>query len=243
MNVVRNWKKIMAIGCTHGELINHDVAAAVLLFKEAFKPHHVGHLGDAYDTRALRSGAKGTNDESAPIGYDIVAGQEFLYAYEPTFFTEGNHDFRPRSMMGHHNAIIAECARNVHESMMAPLIKMRTEFRPWSIWHAYEIGGFKWWHGVLYGENYLRDTANRWGNSVVAHAHRAGMAKGIRDDNPTCYGVGTMADIHAMGYAEHRAATLAWSHAVVYGEVCEDDAYLNIHEWKRGETEWRLPAL
>lgn len=241
MNPIRNWKRIMAIGCTHGEFIHHDAADAVLKFKDRFNPEIRGHLGDAYDTRAFRSGAKGNSDESAPIGDDIAEGNAFLYAFQPTFFTEGNHDFRPRGLMAHHNTIIAEAARSVHERMMEPLKKMGTETRNWSIFEAYEIGGYKWWHGVLYGENYLRDTANRWGNCVVAHAHRAGMAKGVRYDNPTCYGVGTLADIPSMEYAATRASTLAWSHAIVYGEVCEDRAHLNIHEWQRGEKEWRLP--
>lgn len=242
MNFIRNWKKAMAIGCTHGEFINPDAAAAVLLFKEAFKPEFRFHLGDAYDTKALRSGARGSQDESAPIGDDIRSGREFLYAYEPTHFAEGNHDARPRYLMSHHNTLIAEASAAVHQRMMKPLIEMRTQWRKWSVFHAFKIGGFDWWHGVLYGENYLRDTANRFGNSVVAHAHRAGMAKGVRSDNPTCYGVGTLADIPVMEYAETRTSTLAWSHAIVYGEVCDDKAHLNIHEWQRGETEWRLPA-
>ena len=172
---------------------------------------------------------------------DIGMGQRFLYEFKPTHFTEGNHDFRPRSLRNHHNTIIAEAADAVYQRMMKPLEEMKTAWRPWNIWDAVELGGFKFWHGVLYGENYLRDTANRWGNCVVAHAHRAGMAKGVHKDNPTCYGVGTLMDIRRAEYASQRAATLAWSHGLCFGEVCEDRAHLRIHEWPEGETEWRLP--
>lgn len=242
MNISRNWKRIVAVGCTHGEFINQSAASAVIKFCDSFKPKIRVHLGDAFDTRAFRSGAKGTTDEAAPMADDIGLAHRFLYAFKPTVFTEGNHDFRPRALMEHHNTIIAEAARGVHERMMLPLREMKTQWFPWSIFSAYEIGGFKFWHGVLYGENYLRDTANRWGSSVVAHAHRAGVAKGVRSDGATCYGVGTLGDIEAFGYAQHRASTLAWSHGMVWGEVCDDSAMLYLTEWPRGETEWRLPA-
>ena len=242
MNIIRSWKRIVVVGCSHGQYANPDATAAVLLFCEQFKPEVRIHLGDAYDTRALRSGAKGTSDESAPIGEDLQLGREFLWNFRPTVFTEGNHDFRPRALMEHHNTIIAECAKSVFDRMMEPLRDMKTEWYPWNIWKPYELGGYKFFHGVLYGENYLRDTANRFGNSVVAHAHRAGISKGVRVDNPTAFGVGTLADIEAMEYAAQRTSTLAWSHAMVYGEICEDKASLHLHEWPKGEAEWRLPV-
>lgn len=241
MNITRRWKRIMAIGCTHGEFANPDALKAVLKFRDSFKPQHRVHLGDAYDTRALRSGAKGTKDESAPLGEDLKSGREFIRAYQPTVFCEGNHDMRPRALMGHHNVIIAEAAAAVHQRMMEPILQCKATFVEWSVFKAWEMGGYKFWHGTMFGENYLRDTANRWGNSVVAHAHRAGIAKGVRIDGATCYGVGTLADIESMEYAAHRAATLAWSHGMVWGEICEDRAHLQLHEWPRGEQEWRLP--
>ena len=197
MNVVRNWKRIIAIGCTHGEYANKDALAAVLLFCEQFKPDHRIHLGDAYDTRALRTGAKGSSDEAAPLEGDLKAGREFLRAFRPTVFTEGNHDFRPRQLSTHHNTIVRECAQSVLQRMMEPIKQCGAQWFPWSIWSPYELGGYKFFHGVLYGENYLRDTANRFGNSVVAHAHRAGVSKGVHINNPTAYGVGTLADIEA----------------------------------------------
>lgn len=241
MNVTRKWKRIVAVGCTHGEFLNQDAAKAVFRFCKTFKPEIRVHLGDAYDTRAFRSGAKGTQDETAPMADDIGLGGRFLYEFKPTHFAEGNHDYRPRQLMNHHNTIISEAAAAVHQRMMEPLVRMKTLWKPWSIWHAHEIGGFKFWHGVLYGENYLRDTANRWGNCVVAHAHRAGYSKAIRTDCGGAFGVGTLATIEAMGYAEHRASTLAWSHGIVWGEVCEDKANLQLTQWPKGEAEWRLP--
>lgn len=241
MNIINKWDKLMAIGCTHGEYANQGAINAVLKFSQEFRPKHRIHLGDAWDTRALRTGARGSSDESAPLEGDLQAGRDFIRAYRPTVFTEGNHDARPRLLMEHHNTIVSECAKYVYQRMMEPIKQCKALWIPWDVWSHYEIGGYRFFHGVNYGRNYLRDTAMSFGNSVVAHAHRAGIAKGERLDCPTAYGVGTLADIHAMGYAATRTSTMAWSHGMVWGYVKGDKAHLNLHEWKRGETEWMLP--
>jgi predicted phosphodiesterase len=56
---------------------------AVLKFREAYKPKHTIHLGDFIDTKALRVGAAGTQDESEPIRPDMESGLEFLTNLRP----------------------------------------------------------------------------------------------------------------------------------------------------------------
>lgn len=63
MNIGRKWKKFLVVGCSHGQMADPKALAAVLKFKESFKPHFTAHLGDAFDTTAFRAGAKGTRDE------------------------------------------------------------------------------------------------------------------------------------------------------------------------------------
>jgi DNA repair exonuclease SbcCD nuclease subunit len=243
MNPVRNWKKIVAIGCTHGELMLPAAGAAVLKFNETFKPSHRGHLGDAYDLPALRTGAKGTADEMAPIHSDITAGKNFLRAFRPTFFTAGNHDFvRVDRLLSDHRALVKEAARDIYDKMMQPLKEAKTRVFQWNIWESWEMGGFKFNHGFIYGQNYIRKTAMHRGNSVVAHGHWAGSATADCENNPTCYAVGTLSDIPHMRYAETRFATYGWNHGFIWGEICDDRAQLNLHTWPRGETEWRLPV-
>lgn len=242
MNIVRNWKRIVAVGCTHGEHMLPDAGAAVLLFCEQFKPDHRIHLGDAYDLPALRRGAQGTPDEMSPIHSDISAGAAFLRAYRPTVFTAGNHDFvRVDRLLNDHRALVKEAAEEMYRRMILPLKECRTQVFQWNIWEAWKMGGFTFNHGFTYGINYIRKTAMHRGNSVVAHGHWAGSATADREDNPTCYAVGTLADIPHMGYAETRFATYGWNHALLHGEICDDRAQLNLHTWPKGETEWRLP--
>ena len=242
MNINRKWKRILAVGCSHGDLANGHALAAVLRFVEDWRPVHRIHLGDCYDTAAFRTGANGTTDESHAIGPDITAGQVFLNAFRPTAFCMGNHENRIVKLCGHHNQIIATAANAVLLDMLRPIKKMRCDILPYNIktgWHR--LGNVRFGHGYFYGENYLRDSAESFGNCVVAHAHRAGMAKARSLTNATAYGVGTLADVQKMGYASERRSTLSWSHGMVFGEVCEDEAQLCLWEWPQGTVDWRLP--
>lgn len=247
MHVSRGRKRVMAIGCSHGSRANKKALEAVLRFREKFKPHEVIHLGDAYDLAALRAGSLGNpNQADAADDYldDIGQGAKFLNELRPTVFTIGNHDERAKQYLRHHNAVIRGFAEAVWERMLQPIKKhCHTFIEHHSVlpdaW--YTLGGFKWGHGVLYGENFLRDSAETWGNCVVAHAHRAGIAYGRRGDNPVAFSPGTLADLPAMEYAHRRRSTLAWSHGIVFGEYNDTSAHLYLHQWPQNETKWHLP--
>ena len=243
MHLIHKWERVLAIGCSHGKLANPAALKAVLTFSERWKPKHRIHLGDAFDTTCFRSGAKGTPDESSPNEPDVKAGVKFLQQFRPTVFCMGNHEQRLVNLTHHHNEIIAVAANHVLSECLAPIKRLNAKLIPYVItregWH--ELGGYRWGHGHIYSENYLRDSAESFGNCVVAHAHRAGVQKGRRLDNATAYGVGTLADIPAMHYASGRRSTLAWSSGMVFGEVCGDKAQLCLWEWPQYTTDWRLP--
>jgi hypothetical protein len=239
----KKWQRVLAVGCSHGDKANPDALAAVLKFAERWKPVHRIHLGDAYDTAAFRTGAKGSADEAAGIAPDISAGQKFLRQFRPTVFCIGNHEHRLVKLCGHYNAVIACAADATLRECLQPLKASDCKVIPYTV-HGpgwYELGGFKWGHGHVFGENYLRDTAESWGNTVVAHAHRPGVAHGRRSDGATAYGVGTLADIPALEYASGRRSTLAWAAGMVFGEVCGNEAQLCLWEWPQGTTDFRLP--
>ena len=239
----------MAVGCSHGNRANQDALAAVLLFRDLYKPDEVIHLGDAYDLASLRAGAMTNPAESdAADDYldDIERGRDFLDALRPTVYILGNHDQRAIKFMHHHNTVVRGFAEAIWSKMIEPIER---HCRVKILYHDvlprswYKLGGFSWGHGLLYSENFLRDTAETWGNTVVAHAHRAGMATGRRNDNPVCLSPGTLADAPCMDYALRRRGTLAWSHGIVFGEYTDDSAQLYVHQWKQGETRWNLPSF
>ena len=237
----------MAVGCSHGNRANPNALAAALLFREKFKPDEVIHLGDAYDLASLRAGSLANPDDSDHADDyldDIDKGRAFLDALRPTVFIVGNHDLRALRYTNHPNTWVRVFAQAIWYKLAEPSHKHARVFirhhdvlpRSW-----YTLGGYKWGHGLLFGENFLRDTAECWGNTVVAHAHRAGVATGRRDGNPTCLSPGTLADAAAMDYALRRRGTLAWSHGIVFGEYTDTTAQLYLHQWPQGETQWNLP--
>jgi predicted phosphodiesterase len=241
-SITRKWKRVLGVGCSHGHLINENSAAAVIKFKESWKPDRVVHLGDHIDTAALRTGAKGSKDESEPIRPDLRKGITFLEELGVTHLCHGNHDIRPYKLMDSTNAIIAEAAQSVCEYLNSQYRRLKIEvLTHWGIKHYFEFGGVRYMHGTIYNEMSPRDMAESYGNVVFAHTHRAGMMKGRRPDNPTGYCVGTLANIDAMEYAQARRATLAWSAGFVFGEYCETESQLWLHE-NGQRQEWRLPT-
>ena len=242
MNINKSWKKFLAVGCSHGDLIDPNASAAVLAFKDKYKPHTTVHLGDFLDTAAFRGGAKGTEDESREIAPDFNAGLTFIKKLRPQIILNGNHEARLWRLANHHNAIVSECAQGLIERIRTAAAICKAEYvEDWSIRAYRTLGNYKVMHGYMYGENACRDHAEAHGNVIFAHTHRAGMAKGRRDDNPTGYCVGTLSNIPNMDYAAARRSTLSWAGGFVWGEYCDTQTVCWIHEQPQGQTVWRLP--
>jgi hypothetical protein len=243
MNITQKWKRFMAVGCSHGNLIDPKAADAVLRFRDQWKPATVAHLGDFVDTAAFRSGAAGSSDESEPIGPDIDAGLAFLGALRPTLVFNGNHEARLWRLQNHHNAIVSDCAGQIINRLRMTTTRLKAEYvEDWGIRAWRRLGNYSLGHGYLFGESFLRDTAESHGNTIIAHAHRAGMATGRRSDAATAYCVGTLSDIPNMDYASARRSTLSWAAGFVWGEYTDTQTVCWLHIQPQGQTEWRLPA-
>ena len=241
--VVRKWKRLLAVGCSHGIHADPKAISAVLKFRESYKPDTCVHLGDFCDTAAFRSGAKGTGDESEPVQPDIDGGLDFLEKLRPTLVFAGNHEDRLYRLATSSNAIIAHCSQAVLDEISRTCKKLRAELVPWTgIEQGRMLGGYRFMHGVFYSENAIRDHAEAYGNVVHAHTHRAGVSKGRRSDNPTGYCVGTLTRRASMDYAKGRRSTMAWSAGFLWGEYTDDAAVFWLHEQPSNVAEWRLPT-
>ncbi len=247
MTITHRWERVIAVGCSHGQQIDPSARRAVLRFRERYKPRHVLHLGDWADTTAFMSGAAGKAEEAEPIGPDIDSGLQFLSDLRPTVICLGNHEDRIWRMARHFNAIKARLAALTIGAIEDAAERLGAVLVPWSGhecgWHT--LGGYRWGHGVLWNEMYLRDTAEVFGPTVVAHGHRAGVECGRRSDHPMCYGVGALCGAASMEYAKARKQTQAWAAGFVWGEVCPDLAksQLYVHIQPQGGDQWRTPAV
>lgn len=239
----RKWKRLLAVGCSHGYMLDANAAAAVCKFIKSFKPHIVIHLGDFCDTTAFRAGAKGQPDEGMPIEPDVDGGLNFLKAIKPSIVFCGNHEDRLWRLRNSPNAIVSMCAEEVIRRIETTCSLMRATLVPYHIRTGWrKIGNYRFGHGYMYNVSAARDHAEAVGNVVFAHTHRTMLDKGRRIDNPTGICVGTLSDIPNMDYAKARRQTLGWSQGFVWGEYTDDECQLWLHEHPQGKSQWRLPA-
>lgn len=231
----------MAVGCSHGGLADPKALDAVLRFRDKWKPDCVIHLGDAFDTTAFRSGAKGTSDESEPVRPDLDAGIQFLKSYRPNVLTCGNHEDRLWNLRSHPSAIVSELAMSIVTEIQTECERMKCKLIPYHFKQFHQLGDTKFFHGTLFNEMCCRDHAEAYGNCVFAHAHRPGMAYGRRFDSPLGVCVGTLLDPARANYAKSRRATLGWGQGFAWGEYCDTRTVTWLHVQPQNQTEWVLP--
>jgi hypothetical protein len=242
-NINTAWKRIMLVGCSHGLHLCEENRAAVLGFRDRFKPHAVWHLGDAIDTAAFRGGSSGSPDEAAPIRPDLSTGMQFLKDLGATVFFEGNHELRLHVAANHYNAIKAEAAQGVLDAIQSHCRRIKCAIVPYHIKNGWrKFGDYSAGHGYFFNEMACRDHAESFGNVVFAHTHKTGMQKGRRLDNPTGICVGTLADIPNMDYASTRRSTLAWNAGICWGYYNDNKAQLWLHEQNCNDKAWKLPV-
>lgn len=236
-------KRIMAVGCSHGVYADPKALAAVVKFRDSFKPQVMLHLGDALDVTALRSGARGTPDEAAEIEPDIDGGVEFLRQLRPTHYLWGNHEDRLARLQNHPNAVISYAATQIANALNDVCRELRCQVLPYTgVYQGLTFGGVRYMHGVMYSENAVRDHAETFGNVVFAHTHRTGAAVGRRSDHPRGICVGTLSRMENMDYSKTRRASLSWSAGFSWGYFNDKHSQLWLHEQPRNLTEWQLPG-
>ncbi len=222
------WKRILAVGCSHGDRASLPHLKQVLDFKRKFKPHIIVHLGDYLDTATFRRGAAGTKDECADIELDSRAGLDFLEELEPNVITEGNHDARIVDFLDDPKAIVRYAANELRRQIIKCVTKLKAKLTPYEL-HAnwVRIGGHFWGHGFWHNVSALRDSAEFCGGPVVqAHLHRPAMLAGRTLTPSQSFCVGYLGEWSKFGYAHRRRASAEWGHGVVFGEVSDTESQL-----------------
>ncbi len=243
-NLNTKWTKYIAIGCSHGHLQDPTAIKAVLGFVDRWKPATRIHLGDFLDTAAFRTGARGSKDEAISLKDDLASGLQLLYDFRATHILNGNHEDRLWRDMDHWQVIRAECACALVGEIRGVAQKLRAKYvEEYDITNAkamFRFGDTNFLHGYMFNENGIRDHAEHFGRSVIAHLHTPGEARARRSDASTATCVGTLADISRLGYAKTRRSTARWGAGFVWGEYNERECVTWLA--KRNQFgEWRLP--
>lgn len=246
MNINRQWKRWVAISCTHGHLVDWDSFKEVNGFVERYKPHKRIHLGDWVDTAAFRAGAKGTPDESANLDDDTNAALKLLEMYRPTELLNGNHCIRLWEALNSTSAIRAKAAGSMINDVKKLVRKLRCQHledydhrRPGIV-----LGDILFTHGFMFGEQALRDHAETFATlarkTVMGHIHTVGQASGRQFGGSYAYSVGYLGQKDKFDYAKKNRSIHRWGHGLAFGEYCDNDSMVWLVE--RPKTGgWRFP--
>lgn len=243
--IVQRYRRVMAIGCTHGDLADQSRLDEAIAFRDRFKPDVRFDLGDLIDTRAFRSGARGSKDEAADPVPDRNAAADWIRRYEPTHVSWGNHCWRLVEWQGHPNAVVSYAASTIWEDLQKAVREVHAKTRPYHISKGwFEMGGVFWGHGYMHNQTAVRDHAEMLGGRVVmAHLHTPEQVPGRVINSGPSFCVGTLANVDRMTYADRNRSKTRWGAAVLFGEVSEKESHLWLVSAKPGEPLRFPPGL
>lgn len=241
------WKRFVAFGDTHGDMVHKPTLESLLQFIKEFKPHYKIHLGDLFDYRALRKGITAQeSDAYDDLRNDTLMGHTILRETQPNVFLMGNHDHRiVRVMEEHSNGLMREAAATGIARLEETCRKTKTQIIPYHYNKGiYNIDNIYFTHGYTANQRSVAQHAEYFGNGInssviMGHLHRVESMPGKSHGRATGYSVGCICNYEAMTYAAHRLATSMWEHAWCYG-ITSDKGH-QIWIARKTGNEWILP--
>lgn len=240
----KGWQKWMACACTHGAEADPRALDAMLRLKEAWKPDFTMHLGDAFDCRALRAGARrdaDSADHAASLVDDLLQGLTFLKELKPNVYLWGNHEARLAELAHSPNAIYSYACGNIMNRIHDEMAKMKCHIVPYAGVHKscmYMLGDTGFMHGAMYGVSAARDGAEMVGHSlVVAHTHRVAVESARTHAKAIGYNIGCGIKLD-IPYSATRRQSLGWRHAAAYGHFNGSHCTVNLAVF---DPHYRLP--
>jgi hypothetical protein len=217
----------VAAGDLHGDRQDERAVSGFKKFVDVFDPVWRIFLGDIFDFRAIREGAK-KDEKRHSMEADFQAGMKFLKWYQPNVITLGNHDIRlwdlvekegiPKSgpltdlakrMIGEFEDFTAK-----HKTIVLPYDKRK------GVWRH---NGLKFAHGFGNGKDMVSDMAKVYGNVLHGHGHSIDVASEPSDEEPkVARMVGALCRLD-MSYNRSQLSTLRQQHGWAYGVFLPDN--------------------
>lgn len=232
------YKRWIACGDNHGDMIDPVAKRAFFDFLKWFKPQIRVHLGDCFDFRALRRGA-GDEEKREPVREDVDAGLDFLAKMQPTAFLRGNHDERLWDFaINSRNAFLQDfCAGYASEISKAVNCPMLPYDKRKGV---YQIGRLKVIHGYNTGIYAARMAAQAYGSCIMGHVHAVDSFSipGIEPREGRAIGCLCKLD---MDYNRAQLNTLRQGHGFAYGLVFPNGNY-SIWQAREIDGAWVFPS-
>jgi hypothetical protein len=219
--------RIVAAGDSHGDQYDPEAVAALLEYCDLFKPDLKIHLGDAFDLRGLRAGAKDVEARES-LKEDVRCGLALLKAYRPQVYLLGNHERRlwdATDNIG--SGDLADYYQGVKDGIMREARKAGVKkVLPY---HAdlgiYEVGKVAFAHGYAHGKDAVMQQgahyAERGGGFVCGHIHRLEMVALQKWQGGAAFSAGCLCR-KDMAYSSHRLGTSRWGSGFVAGLIDGD---------------------
>jgi predicted phosphodiesterase len=228
---------------SHGNHIHPEMSGAFMKFCKAYKPHIKVHLGDFVDCAALRKGAS-IEDQQVGMRDDYEAGIRFLKEYRPHMMTLGNHDDRLwQAAEGHHNGVIRSYCEELAEQTERTFTSLNIKTSPYKANAYLELfpNGPKLIHGIKTGINAARAHFALYGSCFFGHGHAPIAYTGMHIEGGGAIGLGCLADMDKLSYADKWGSKLGWRNGFVAGQVSKSGKWIAwhiIHE----DGEWLDPT-
>ena len=220
--------RIVAAGDSHGDQYDPESVAALLEYCDIFKPDLKIHLGDAFDLRGLRAGAKDVEARES-LKEDVRCGLALLKAYKPQIYLLGNHERRlwdATDNVG--SGDLADYYQGVKDGIMREARKIGVKkVLPY---HAdlgvYEVGKVAFAHGYSHGKDAVMQQgahyAERGGGFVCGHIHRLEMVALQKWQGGAAFSAGCLCR-KDMAYSSHRLGTSRWGSGFIAGLIDGDN--------------------
>lgn len=220
--------RIVAAGDSHGDNYDPEAVAALLEYCDLFKPDLKIHLGDAFDLRGLRAGAKDVEARES-LKEDVRCGVALLKAYRPQVYLLGNHERRlwdATDNIG--SGDLADYYQGVKDGIMREARKAGV--RKVLPYHAdlgvYEVGKVAFAHGYAHGKDAVMQQgahyAERGGGFVCGHIHRLEMVALQKWQGGAAFSAGCLCR-KDMAYSSHRLGSSRWGSGFVAGLIDGDN--------------------
>ncbi len=211
-------------------------------FRDKFKPDVRIIGGDLFDLRALRNGAS-DEEKAEGIAADIEAGLKFLRDYQATHFLLGNHDFRlVEKAEKSRDGVLRDHCRMLVDKITDECHLIGCKLYPYDVKRGVmEYGNYKFIHGYCHNMHSANKAGLCYGNVIMGHVHTFQEASPERDDGPTAYTCGMLADGERMGYARRRQGFHRWKQGFMYGWKRDDDT-LAVQSVRGQGKHWIYPT-
>ena len=214
-----SWEKFAFVTDVHGDMQDSASVTAFHKFCAMWKPTVRVCGGDAWDFRAIRKGAS-EEEKRDSMTRDYEMGWEFLEAFKPTVFLQGNHDMRLFDLAKEDRGVVSDfaamCVKDINRKLTAMKCKSLEYDRRRGV---FELGKLRMVHGFGGGgKTMARTHANAYGHVLMGHSHAIDYFSSPSLDGRFGMSVGCMCDLD-MGYLHSSIGSLAHANGWAYGAV------------------------